>query len=131
MKHLDESRDLSILVVDDNHDQATITAMFLKMHGFKVVTRSNGRECMEATEELKPDVIITDIDMPIMDGITACNLIREQDWGKHIAIIAISGNIEKLTGNPIQLSCFDAHFLKPDQYDYLVNTIWKTVNARN
>ena len=131
MRNSDVCGDLHILVVDDNHDQAIISTLLLELHGFQVSMRSNGKECIEATQLLKPDVIITDVDMPVMDGITACNFIRQQQWGKHIVIIVVSGNVEKLQGDPAQISCFDAHFIKPVQYEYLIDTIWKTINKKS
>jgi two-component system alkaline phosphatase synthesis response regulator PhoP len=130
MEFLDTSKHIIILVVDDNHDQATITKMFLERYGFKVITRSNGKECIKAAQELKPDVIITDIDMPVMDGVTACRFIRQQQWGKHIPIIALSATLKKITDNLVEMSCFDAQFFKPAQYDYLANTILKMVNEK-
>ncbi|WP_374756677.1 response regulator [Dyadobacter luticola] len=66
-----------------------ITERLLERHGFTVVTRHNGKDCVEAAEQLRPDVILTDVNMPVMDGITACNLIRQHSWGQQIAIIAL------------------------------------------
>jgi CheY-like chemotaxis protein len=130
MENFDDSQDLNILLVDDNHDLVTTTAILLKLHGFKVVMCSDGKECIEAAQELKPDVIITDIEMPVMDGVTACNFIRQQSWGKQIPIIALSGNVEILSDDPPGKSCFDALLRKPAQFEDLIRTIWKTVKAK-
>ena len=129
MENFNLPNELNVLLVDDNDDLITTTAVLLELHGFKVVTRNDGKACIEAAQELRPDVIITDIEMPVMDGITACNLIRQQSWGKHIPIIALSGNDQVLNDDLPEKARFDALVRKPAQFEKLIEVIWETLNA--
>ena len=91
-----------------------VTKTLLELYGFKVSLRFNGEECVEAARLLQPDVIITDIDMPIMDGIAACNMIKKKRENK-IPVIALSGNMELFFGKQVDHS-FDAWLNKACDY---------------
>lgn len=102
-----------VLIVDDNQDAATTLAMLLKLIGNDVHACFDGQAGVEAAERLRPQVVILDISMPVMDGYQACRFIREQPWGKSIVLIALSGYGQD---DDIQRSTevgFDAHLVKP------------------
>lgn len=102
-----------VLVVDDNRDAATTLALLLKLIGNDVHTRFDGQAGAEAAESWRPQVVILDISMPIMDGYQACQFIRGQPWGKAMTLIALSGYGQ---ADDIQRSIeagFDAHLVKP------------------
>ncbi len=58
------------LVVDDDRVTLNILSTFLGNHGFSVMTADNGAEGLAVLEDSRPDVIITDVEMPRMDGFT-------------------------------------------------------------
>ena len=102
-----------VLVVDDNKDAADTMALLLKLTGYDVHTRYDGQAAVDAAESLRPQVVISDISMPGMDGYQACRLIREKPWGKTMLLIALSGYGQ---ADDIQRSTeagFDAHLVKP------------------
>ena len=78
-----------VLVVDDNRDIAASLAMLLRLHGHEVETAHDGLAGVEAAERFRPGVVLLDIGMPNLDGYGACLRIREQPWGRHIAIVAL------------------------------------------
>ncbi|MFN5418182.1 MAG: response regulator, partial [Flavobacteriia bacterium] len=69
----------TILVVDDEESIIEFLKYNIQKEGYKVYSASNGQEGVEMAHRLKPDLILLDLMMPIMDGIEACQLIREHD----------------------------------------------------
>ncbi len=72
-----EKRDIKILLVDDEPDILEIVGYNLSSEGYKVITAENGAEGVEKARKEKPHLIILDVMMPEMDGIEACEKIRE------------------------------------------------------
>ena len=66
-----------ILIADDNQVAFTIVADFLIAHGYAVVPPANGEEAMQQLLAHRPDVILMDVQMPVIDGITATRNIRK------------------------------------------------------
>ncbi|HAK17405.1 MAG TPA: DNA-binding response regulator, partial [Lachnospiraceae bacterium] len=60
-----------ILVCDDDHDIVKAICIYLKGSGYDTVTAFNGKEAVEKLETDKPDLVILDVMMPVMDGIEA------------------------------------------------------------
>lgn len=68
-----------ILVVEDSDDTRAIIRLELERWGYKVVEAANGREAIEMVEGLCPDLILMDLNMPEVDGLTAAQTIRQYD----------------------------------------------------
>jgi CheY-like chemotaxis protein len=66
-----------ILIVDDEADLREIFSMKLKAAGFCVETAENGQQGIEKTKALKPDLVLMDVKMPVMDGATAVLKLRD------------------------------------------------------
>jgi len=80
-----------ILVVDDNRDGADSMAMMLSLMGDEVRTAHDGVEAVELAQQFRPQVILMDVGMPRLNGLDAARRIRAQEWGRDIAIIALTG----------------------------------------
>jgi signal transduction histidine kinase/ligand-binding sensor domain-containing protein/DNA-binding response OmpR family regulator len=95
------SENKKILIVEDNPEMQAFICSALEEH-FTVVTAKNGREGLVMTKELNPDLIISDIMMPEMDGITFCKTIKSQVETSHTPLIlltaksSVENNIEGL-----------------------------------
>lgn len=83
--------DIEILVVEDNEAVNYLLKVILEKEGYKVDVAFNGEEMLKCFEIKKYDIIITDIQMPIMNGITASKKIREMEVERNTIIIATSG----------------------------------------
>ena len=68
---------MTILVVDDEALLVKGIRFNLKSDGYDVITGSNGQEAVELTKSENPDLVVLDVMMPVMDGLTACSRIRE------------------------------------------------------
>lgn len=79
------------LIVDDDDELLSILKKYLENHGFEIITAANGAQALAAVPAGKPDVIITDVDMPRMDGFTLCRKIKEDRSTAGIPLIIMSG----------------------------------------
>lgn len=83
-----------ILLVDDEPDILEILEYNLKKEGYEVATASNGEEGLQRAEEFKPDLIILDIMMPIMDGVEVCRQLRAKPEFKNTIITFLTAREE-------------------------------------
>jgi len=79
-----------VLVVEDHHDTSFLLCRLLKSEGYEVEHAIDGMVGYKAAESSPPDLIVTDIQMPRMDGIEMIKRIRESQTGKRIPIIVMS-----------------------------------------
>jgi CheY-like chemotaxis protein len=80
----------SILVVDDNADVRAVLTDVLELLGCTVETASNGREALERLGQYRPDLILLDWMMPVMDGREFGVALRSQREGAHIPVVLTS-----------------------------------------
>jgi DNA-binding response OmpR family regulator len=79
-----------ILIVDDQEPMVTILANILKKENYKIVTAANGLLGIKKALEIKPDLIIMDVMMPIKNGIDAIRELRQMDLFKLTPIIVLT-----------------------------------------
>jgi len=110
-----------LLYIEDNPSTRALTAMFLDDYFEEIYQASNGIEGLEIYKEKKPDIIITDIEMPKMSGLEFCKNIRQDN--KDIPIIIITGhiNIEYLL-EAVELNLIK-YLGKPLQEDKLLDAL--------
>lgn len=106
-----------VLVVDDDQPSADSFSVLLRMLGYDVHTRYDGASGVVAAEELRPELIILDLGMPVMNGFDACKAIREQSWGKEITIIALTGWGPESEMPSAEARGFDARVIKPPKLE--------------
>ncbi|MBC8280651.1 MAG: response regulator transcription factor [Chloroflexi bacterium] len=99
-----------ILVVDDEPDHLAIVQRWLEDEGYEVVTATNGWDGLEALAENRPDLTITDIRMPQMDGFQFIKRIREISDGHVMALTRMSDEEDVMHG--LQLGA-DEYLSKP------------------
>ena len=89
---------MTILVVDDEAVLVKGIRFNLKSDGYDVITGSNGQEAVDLTKSEKPDLVVLDVMMPVMDGLTACSRIREFSDVPIILLTAKTDDMDKLMG---------------------------------
>lgn len=89
---------MKILVVDDEALLVKGIRFNLQNEGYEVITAGNGLEALQLTETEKPDLVVLDVMMPVMDGLTACSKIREFSNIPIILLTAKTDDMDKLIG---------------------------------
>ena len=89
---------MKILVVDDEALLVKGIRFNLQNEGYEVITGSDGLEALQAVREQKPDLVVLDVMMPNMDGLTACGKIREFSNVPIILLTAKADDMDKLMG---------------------------------
>ncbi len=79
-----------ILVVDDHPALVTLIKHKLIHRGFDVLTAQNGEDAFDLIEKESPDLVITDVEMPVMDGYKLCSAIKENKNYSHIPVILVT-----------------------------------------
>lgn len=109
---------LKVLVVEDYEDTREFMKFLLQDYGFEVSEATNGYEAIEAVNRQAPDLILMDISMPGMDGLTAARKIREQKHSRKTPIIAITAYGEAAQKKALEAGC-NASLSKPIDFEDL------------
>ena len=93
-----EPKSKKVLIVDDDLLILNMLKDTFSQAGFEISTAENGEEGLKTAETFKPNIILLDIVMPKMDGITMLKYLRQTQWGQEIPVIILtslkdSGNI--------------------------------------
>ncbi|MDF5724441.1 MAG: PAS domain S-box protein [Rhizonema sp. PD37] len=109
----DDLSDISILVVDDEPDSCEFVAFVLELAGASVTSVTSGIEALQAIRQSVPDLIISDIGMPEMDGYMLMRQIRALQHGRQISAIALTAYAGELDRQQAIISGFQRHLAKP------------------
>lgn len=110
-----ENKDKTILIIEDESSLRDPLVKTLIKEGFRAIEAKNGEEGLKIALEKHPDLILLDIIMPKMDGITVMKKIREDEWGEKAKIIILTNLSE---GSKINSA------MESGVYDFLVKTDW-------
>jgi two-component system, cell cycle response regulator DivK len=102
-----------ILIVDDNHNNRLLFKDILLMHNFDVSTASDGIEGVAQARHVMPDLILMDIQMPGMDGIAACRILKDTPETSGIKIIALTSFAMQGDQEKFIAAGFDGYLSKP------------------
>lgn len=103
-----------IAIVEDDLAIAQMYRIKFEAEGFEVETAENGKLGLELAESMKPDVILLDIMMPIMDGEEMLTKLRATSWGKDIKVIVLTNMGEQEVPQEIKKLEVSAFILKAD-----------------
>jgi two-component system alkaline phosphatase synthesis response regulator PhoP len=104
----------TILIVDDEADIALTLQAFIELHGFRVVLAYDGVEALQKVLEDPPDLVVTDVTMPRMDGLELVEKLKESPTAGKIPVIVISAHDHRVSL---------PHFRKPFDPNALVAEI--------
>lgn len=102
-----------VLVVDDNEDIVMTMRLLLTKLGHTVRVAYNGQQAMAEAEAFRPEVVLMDIGLPVMDGYEAARQLRQQPWGRCIKLVAITGWGQARDVERALEAGFDHHVVKP------------------
>ena len=123
---------LRVLVAEDNLVNQRLALRLLEKMGDTVVLASNGREAVDALNKAAFNVILMDLQMPVLDGIEATAVIREQEktTGDHIHIIALTAHAMKGDSQRCLKAGMDGYLSKPIQSQKLYELLDAVPQAR-
>lgn len=81
-----------VLVVDDDEMNRDMLSRRLKRKGFDVSIAVNGKEAVDMTRDDKPDIVLMDLSMPVMDGYEATGILKADEATKSIPIVGLSAH---------------------------------------
>jgi CheY-like chemotaxis protein len=104
---------LKVLVVDDNKDVADTCSMLIELSGHHVQVAYTGGDAIEIAEAFRPQVILTDIGLPDINGYEFAQRVRATPWGKTVVLVAITGWGAQESQQQSALAGFNHHLTKP------------------
>ena len=112
-----------ILVVDDEFDVLSAYTMLFEYRGYRVRTAGNGAEALESAARDRPDVVVSDYMMPIMDGAQLCHRWRADPELRAIPFILASAGIPRKD----EVVPYDTFFRKPIRFEVLLDEIARLI----
>ncbi|MBE9561800.1 MAG: response regulator, partial [Proteobacteria bacterium] len=110
-----------VLLVDDSIDLRSLMELYLENDGYAVITASDGQEAVKLALQTRPDIILMDMQMPVLDGYNAVQQLRDKKFTQ--PIIALSGSsIEYDRNYAFKVGC-DQYITKPVIPEDLLNII--------
>jgi CheY-like chemotaxis protein len=97
----------TILIAEDYDDTRNLMKFILEDFGYQVEEASNGQEAVEKVKYNFPDLILMDMAMPVMDGLTATRIIRKFDGAARLPIIAFTAFGKSFYRQAIEAGCDD------------------------
>lgn len=122
---IDKIRDISILLAEDEEELRESTYEYLQMFFNRVYSAACGREAYEIYKEKRPNIILTDINMPNLDGLSLISKIRQRDKETKIIIMSAHSDQEKLL-HAVKLH-LETYLIKPIKSDVLKKVLFDTV----
>ncbi len=115
----DAERQHLILVVEDFEDNRFMMRRLLEMCGYRVTEATNGREAIEKAERERPDLILMDLSLPVIDGLEATRRIRQHPALQHIPIVAVSAHDTRDFQAEAHAAGCASYVAKPVDFDHL------------
>ena len=109
-----------VLVVDDIAENRAVVIDLLTPLGFEVAEATNGREGLEMTQRLRPDLILMDIAMPELDGLAATRCLRQLEAFREVPILALSASVSASDSEQSLVAGMNAFLPKPVDADKLL-----------
>jgi CHASE2 domain-containing sensor protein/FixJ family two-component response regulator len=119
----------TILVVDDHWENRSVIANLLEPLGLPIVEASDGQEGWDRVRELHPDLIVTDIKMPVMNGIEMIRKIRFSSHFKNIPIVVSSASVFESDRRQVLEAGADEFLPKPASINELLKILEKTLKC--
>src|SRR5688500_20074944 len=88
---IDSTNSALVLVVDDDMMMRLLARETLEQAGFRVEEAEDGEAALSVFQTLRPDVVMLDVLMPVLDGFDTCAALRRLDGGAHVPILMMTG----------------------------------------
>jgi len=117
----------TVLVVEDFEDNRFMMKRLLEMSGYRVIEAVNGQEAVDLAGSESPDVILMDLSLPVLDGLTATRRIRRNAALHKVPIVAVSAHdTADFQADALAAGC-DEYVTKPIDFDQLEHLLSRLV----
>ena len=106
-------REIKVLIVDDKEENRNVARLMLEPIGFSIKEAVNGEDGLIIAEAWKPEIVLMDVAMPILDGHKASRILKKRRWGKGVKIIAVSASTMDEARKTMLENGADAFIKKP------------------
>jgi DNA-binding response OmpR family regulator len=117
-----------ILIIEDNRDSRDILSKLLRMSGYDVVSAADGETGYSAAIESQPDLIITDVNMPRMDGIEFVRRVRANDSLARTPVLVVTAFGSTVAREALEAGA-DASAEKPFDFDRFLTTVENLISG--
>jgi two-component system cell cycle response regulator DivK len=115
--------DLTILVVEDYEDTSLAMRLALEHKGFHIIEASDGEQAVRLAESVRPEVILMDLNLPVLDGFSATEHIRANPELKETIIVAVTAHHDSdFRARALAAGC-NAFVTKPIDFEWLSDLI--------
>jgi CheY-like chemotaxis protein len=121
---------MKVLIVDDTNTLRSLVQIYLLAHGWEFVEAQDGAEGLEKTRAARPDVVISDVRMPVMDGFELCAAIRSDPALRDIPVVLLTMLGDEESRARGQLVGASAFLTKPISPDTLRDAVRAAVAAK-
>lgn len=118
-----------VLIVDDYQDAREMYAEYLEFSGFRVAQAVNGQEAVDQALALRPDVILMDLSLPVMDGWEATRRLKGDARTRGIPVVALTGHALDGHSREAQEAGCEAYVTKPCLPDALLREVQRVLKA--
>jgi two-component system sensor histidine kinase/response regulator len=123
-------KNLRVLLVEDNPINQKLAVRFLEKAGHSAVLAKNGKEAVDLFQAEELDLILMDIQMPVMSGEEALHIIRQRDGGGTIPIVALTAHAMSTDRDKYLSEGFDGYLAKPFNKNDLLSLLTEMVSSR-
>jgi len=120
----------TILVAEDEVDILKIITFRLKRNAYNVITALNGKEALEMLKKAKPDLIILDLVMPIIDGYEVCKILKADVNYKDIPVLLLTASATSNMLEKIKLTQASDYLIKPFEPEDLLKKAKKLLGEK-
>ncbi len=120
--------DVTILVVEDYEDTSLAMRLALEHKGYHILEASDGEQAVRVAESVRPEVILMDLNLPVLDGFSAAERIRANPELKETVIVAVTAHHDQdLRARALAAGC-NAYVTKPIDFDFLNDLLTNLMN---
>jgi two-component system, OmpR family, alkaline phosphatase synthesis response regulator PhoP len=113
-----------IVVADDDPDLVALMTLPLRKRGYEIATGGNGEEAIDLVRRYRPDLVILDVCMPLLDGLEACRRLKDDEQLKHIPVMLITATASLLPAPDVLYALqVEGYLIKPLPVRVLVEKI--------
>ena len=121
---------MTILLADDNAPSRELMREILEACGYDVAEASNGREALDLIRKSPPDIVLLDLQMPVMDGFAVIHAVRSDERLRLLTVIALTASAMLGDRERAIAAGFDSYIAKPISLENVRNQI-RQITTRN